>query len=123
MPIVVIKFLSRFWQEIAMGIVVFAILGVSLYYGSKQREKGIEIGKAAAKIEYDAQLAKSKAEQEKQKAVEIQYWKQFVENNQVKEKVEYVEVEKVITKPVYVERDCIDDNGLQIINAAVSRTR
>lgn len=105
-----------------MGIVVFAIMALVLYYGSQQKAKGIEIGKQAAKIEYDTQLSKAKAEQEQQKQQEVKYWKQLVQNHQSKEKVEYVEVEKVITKPVYVERDCIDDNGLSIINAAVGRS-
>ena len=38
---------------------------------------------------------------------------------EIKERIRYVEVQKIVEKPIY-HNVCLDDDGLQLINEAVS---
>lgn len=115
--------LARFWQEILMCIVVVVIMAFAISYGARNKMQGIEIGKAEATAKYEALLKKAEAKAEANKLAGIQQYARQVSQREPIEKVEYVKVTETIEKPVYVERDCIDDDGLSIINAAVSRTQ
>lgn len=98
----------------AYSVAVLAGLVGILWYGKSQYNKGYQT--ATAKI--SAELAKSAEKQrEKAKAVSQEYQEQKAEREQ-KERIRYVEVKKVVEKPIY-RNVCLDDDGLRIINSAI----
>ena len=115
--------LARFWQEILMCIVVVVIMAFAISYGARNKMQGIEIGKAEATAKYEALLKKAEAKAEANKLAGIQQYARQASQREPIEKVEHVKVIEIVEKPVYIERDCIDDDGLSIINAAVVRTQ
>jgi len=115
--------LARFWQEILMCIVVVVIMALAISYGARNKMQGIEIGKAEAAAKYEAILKEAEAKAEANKLAGIQQYARQVSKRENIEKVEHVKVKEIVEKPVYIERDCIDDDGLSIINAAVARTQ
>lgn len=57
-----------------------------------------------------------KAKQDRESSVMYQTGKAVREE---KERVRYVQVQKIVEKPVY-RNDCVDSDGLSIINAAIA---
>lgn len=117
------KLLAKYWQEILMAIVAFVILSIILYYGSVQKAAGVEQGRQEAMAQYNRQLSEMQTAQLKHRNENAKIFLNQLAELKGKKDKEYVTIEKTITKPVYVERDCIDNDGLQIINNAVSRSR
>lgn len=115
--------LARFWQEVLMCVIVIAIMAVAIAYGLKSKAQGIEQGRAEMTAKYEAQIKKAEAQAEANRLAGVQYYARQIEQRQPIERVEYVKVQEIVEKPVYVECDCLDDDGLSIINAAVARTQ
>lgn len=89
-------------------------VALSLIYGAYQYRKGYNA--ATAKISLEI------AEKERKRAKQIQAASADYQRDKAareeKERVQYVEVQKIIEKPVY-HRDCLDADGLHELNRAI----
>lgn len=114
--------ISRFWREILIFFVAGLVVAGVAIYGNRKYTSGFEDGKTEAQAQYTKQLEAVQKAQEVLKQTEVARYKDGAEERTETARKEYVEVEKTITRDVYIERDSLDDDGLQIINAAVART-
>ncbi|MBO1529665.1 hypothetical protein J3492_00355 [Psychrobacter sp. F1192] len=104
-----------YWRPIA--VLLFTVLTIALiyWYGASQYNKGYKI----AAIEEQAKLDVLIVKHAKQ-AAEASGKYQALKSAREKERgVKYVEVEKIIERPVYLN-ECIDDDGLSQINSAIA---
>lgn len=101
----------KYWKQLLATAVLIVCAVAVLDYGQQQYVRG-----------YNAAIAEVQAAAEKQQAKidtqAEQYENQKAENLE-KEKVRYVEIQKIIRQPVY-RNVCIDDDGLRTINEAVA---
>lgn len=93
-------------------LVVVVILFLS--YGKSKYDKGYNA--ATAKI--SAELAKSAEKQRQQAHAISQEYQQEKAQREENERVRYVEIQKIVEKPIY-HNVCLDDDGLRIINSAI----
>lgn len=83
-------------------------------YGKAQYDKGY----IAAQTEISQEIAKAERERAaKVQAASHDYQTKKAEN-EIKERVRYVEVQKIVEKPVY-SHVCFDDDGLRELNRAI----
>lgn len=104
-----------YMNMIIAGICVLAVLLSGFLYGKLQYQRGFD----TAKAEFKAELAaKEQAMRQQQTAASILY-EQNKAQQEKEERVQYVEIQKIIEKPVY-GRDCFDADGLQQLNRAIN---
>lgn len=104
------------WQLSLSAALVCAAVAVCLIYGQTQYRKGYTAATAAI----SAELAKTaQAQAAKQHAADAAYQKQKAADAAA-ERVQYVEIEKIIERPVY-RNVCLDDDGLRELNRAIAR--
>lgn len=100
-------------------IVTALFIALAVVWWRVDRAGQYKAGHAAATATISAELAEAtqkQVEQAHQISVEYQTAKAETE---IKERIRYVEVQKIVEKPVY-HNMCLDDGGLQLINEAVS---
>ena len=100
---------------------VLAVMACACLLGFWRLDRAAQYrkGEAAATARISAELAKAaKKQHEALREASEQYQTAKAERDQ-KEKVRYVEVQKIIEKPVY-HGACFDSDGLRIINDAIS---
>ena len=105
----------RYWKPLLIAAVLL-LLAVGWRADSAAQYRA---GKTDATAAISAELAKSavkQAEQARQASADYQTAK--AENEQ-KERVRYVQVQKIIERPVYREH-CLDADGLRELNAAIA---
>lgn len=107
--------LLKYWRVIiAMMLIAIVLLWADSYSRSQYKA-----GYNAATAKISAELAKSaekQAEQAREASTKYQTTKAAREQ---KERIRYVEVQKIIKQPIY-RNHCFDDNGLQQLNAAIA---
>lgn len=104
------------WQLALSAALVCAAISGCLIYGQAQYRKGYTAATAKISLEL-AQTAKKQAE--KQHAADAAY-QQHKAAADAAQRVQYVEIEKIIEKPVY-RNICLDDDGLRELNRAIAR--
>lgn len=107
--------LFKNWKLIAVLVVFAIVIGAWQYDHAAQYKRGRE--SMAAEISgrlKDAALEKAK--QDRESSAAYQTGKAVREE---KERVRYVEVQKIVEKPVY-RNVCVDSDGVSVINAAIT---
>lgn len=107
--------LFKNWKLILIAVCLVLIVGAWQYDHTAQYRRGRE--SMAAEISgrlKDAAIEKAK--QDRESSVMYQTGKAVREE---KERVRYVQVQKIIEKPVF-RNICIDSDGLSVINAAIA---
>lgn len=107
--------LLKYWRPIACLLIAVLLVGGIFAYGRNRYQAGYY--DATAKITADlAAAAKRQEAQAREASKDFQTAK--AEREQ-KERVRYVTVQKIVERPVYIN-DCIDDDGLHQLNAAIA---
>ena len=107
--------LLKNWKWILVAAACACLLGFWRLDRAAQYRKG----EAAATARISAELAKAAEKQrEALREASEQYQTAKAKRDQ-KEKVRYVEVQKIVERPVY-HGACFDSDGLRIINDAIS---
>ena len=107
--------LLKNWKLILIAVCFVLIVGAWQYDHAAQYKRGRE--SMAAEISgrlKDAAIEKAK--QDRESSAAYQSGKAVREE---KERVRYVQVQKIVEKPVF-RNTCVDSDGLSIINAAVT---
>ena len=107
--------LLKNWKLVLIAICFVLIVGAWQYDHVAQYRRGRE--SMAAEISgrlKDAAIEKAK--QDRESSAAYQSGKAVREE---KERVRYVQVQKIVEKPVF-RNTCIDSNGLSVINAAIA---
>ena len=104
----------KYWKMIACAGCLIALNVLVYRHGKAQYDKGY----TDAQTQITAQIAKQESERAtKVQAASHDYQTQKAEN-EIKERVRYVEVQKIVEKPVY-NNVCFDDDGLRELNRAI----
>lgn len=107
--------MSLYWKfGLALGVFAVLVSGC-LMYGRQEYRRG----EIAATARISAELAKSAAREQANKHAASQTYQHNKARDEREERVHYVEVEKIVEKPVY-RGDCLDDDGVRIINEAIA---
>ncbi len=105
----------KHWRPLAAALVMLALVMAWQLDRARQYRAGHAAATAEISLAMAEQAAKD-AEQARPASVNYQSAKAAAEQ---KERVRYAEVQKIIKQPVYAG-DCVDADGLQLINAAVA---
>lgn len=108
-------FLKRFWLPIVIVIGLVLLLVIDNYRLNARYKSGYDAGYQTMKMIADEA---AKKQQQKINELSADYQKQKSEQEQ-KERVRYVRVQKVVERPVY-RNVCIDDDGLRELNQAIA---
>lgn len=104
----------RNWKLIAVLVVFAIVIGVWQYDHAAQYKRGRD--SMAAEISSRLKdTAIEKAKQDRELSAMYQTGKAVREE---KERVRYVQVQKIVEKPVF-RNVCVDSDGLSVINAAI----
>ena len=109
------KTLLRNWKLIAVLVVFSIVIGAWQYDHSAQYKRG----RVSMATEISNRLKDSaieKAKQDRELSAVYQTGKAVREE---KERVRYVQVQKIVEKPVY-RNVCVDSDGVSVINAAIA---
>ena len=107
--------MSLYWKfGLALGVFAALVSGC-LMYGRQEYRRG----EIAATARISAELAKSAAREQTNKHAASQTYQHNKARDEREKRTQYVEVEKIVEKPVYV-RDCLDDDGVRVINEAIA---
>lgn len=109
------KTLLRNWKLIAVLVVFSIVIGAWQYDHSAQYKRG----RVSMATEISNRLKDSaieKAKQDRESSAAYQTGKAVREE---KERVRYVQVQKIVEKPVY-RNVCVDSDGVSVINAAIA---
>ena len=107
--------LKKYWRYLA---IIATIIGLVFWWDGSVK-KAYQKGRDDMALEVSNRLkeeAINKAQE--QRAQSEQYQDQKAEREE-KERIRYVEVQKIIERPVY-RNVCIDSDGLSVINAAIA---
>ena len=104
----------KYWKPALAALALLALIAAwhadrARQYTRGQTDKAAEISLALAKA------AKKQAEQARQASADYQAAKA---ERETKERIRYVQVQKIIERPVY-RSDCIDADGLRQLNDAI----
>lgn len=105
----------RNWKLIAVLVVFAIVIGAWQYDHAAQYKRGRE----SMAAEISGRLKDStieKAKQDRELSAAYQTGKAVREE---KERVRYVQVQKIVEKPVF-RNTCLDSDGLSVINAAIA---
>lgn len=123
-----ISIIFKYWRY-AVALVIMLIVGYCVHqYGKSHYERGKIAGTASMREEVDkanATIAKMEREafeaatkHAEQMAQASQDYQTLKAQREQKERVQYVEVQKIVEKPVY-HSECLDNIGLSELNRAI----
>lgn len=107
--------LIKYWKQLLVAVVLL----LAAVAWRIDRTAQYRAGHAAATAEISAELAKTAAKQQAvahDVSAAYQTAKAAAEN---KEQIRYVQVQKIVDRPVY-HNVCLDADGLHIINSAIA---
>lgn len=107
--------LVKFWRPLAVA----ALLLVLAVAWRVDRATQYQAGEASATAKISAELAKTVAKQQDAANIASADYQAAKAAAAEKERVQYVQVQKIVERPVY-RNVCIDDDGLLIINSAIA---
>lgn len=106
----------KHWRAALSAVLLLAAVSGCLIYGRSEYRRG----HAAATAEISRELANTaRLEAAKQQAADAAY-QQHKAANAAAERVQYVEIEKIIERPVY-RNVCLDADGLRELNRAIAQ--
>ncbi|MDO4693649.1 MAG: hypothetical protein Q4A62_03350 [Eikenella sp.] len=103
-----------FWPAVG-ATAACAVMAAGLIHGQQQYRSGYLKAKQEIAVSL-AEQAQKQMEAAMSASKDYQAARAAAEQ---KEKVRYVEVQKIVERPVYIG-DCLDDDGLSVINAAIA---
>lgn len=107
--------LKKYWRYLA---VIAVLIGI-LFWWNADVKKAYQKGRDDMTLEISNRLKEEAIKKAKeQRAQSEQYQDQKAEREE-KERIRYVEVQKIVERPVY-RNVCIDSDGLSVINAAIA---
>lgn len=106
-------FLKRYWKPLLLLLIIIVSVVAVWIYGNAQYNKGVSSATATMQSKLNKAIADKDA-QAKQASKNYQELKTAREKEQG---IKYVEIEKIVDRPVYTS-DCIDADGLSQINRA-----
>lgn len=107
--------LKKYWRYLA---IIAAIIGLVFWWDGSVK-KAYQKGRDDMALEISNRLKEEAIKKaQEQRAQSEQYQDQKAEREE-KERIRYVEVQKIVERPVY-RNVCIDSDGLSVINAAIS---
>lgn len=104
------------WKAYLYTAAVISAVAAFLIYGQAQYKKG----HAAATAKISAELAETAKKQAAQQHAADAAYQETKAKQQQQERVQYVEVEKIIERPVY-RNVCFDADGVRELNKAIAR--
>lgn len=120
--------LLKYWRYAAAAAALIIVSTVVLNYGKTSFRKGKAAGVAQTQAKVDkanatiAAMEKAAHDQAAKHAEQMakasQEYQTLKAEREQKERVQYVEVQKIVEKPVY-RSVCIDDGGLSELNRAI----
>lgn len=105
----------RYWKWLSVLLALLAVVLLVGLYGNSRYQAGYNAAYADVSVRL-SESAKKQAEQAYQANQEYQSTRAAAEQE---EKIRYVEVQKIVERPVY-RNVCLDDDGLQELNAAIA---
>lgn len=123
-----LNLITKYWRYVA-ALVISLVVGYCVHqYGKANYERGKIAGVASMREEVDKandtidkmerEAFETAAKHAEQMARASQDYQAIKANREQKEKVQYVEVQKIVEKPVY-HSECIDTVGLSELNRAI----
>lgn len=109
-------FIKTYWKPLTMLLMLVLYVAAVKWYGISQYNKGVTYAVAKTQAQYAVIIAKKDAQA---KAASKNY-QELKSAREAEQGVQYVEVEKIVLKPIYFN-DCIDDDGVSAINNAINR--
>ena len=107
--------LKKYWRYLA---VIAAFIGI-IFWRDVDVKKAYQKGRDDMSLEISNRLKEEAIKKVKeQRAQSEQYQDQKAEREE-KERIRYVEVQKIVERPVY-RNVCIDSDGVSVINAAIA---
>lgn len=108
-------FLLKHWRYIAVVAVVAAVL----VWWNADVKKAYEKGRVDMVAELSGRLKDAAIEKAKTDREQSAKYQAARAEREQKERTRYVEVQKIVTRPVY-RNVCLDDDGVQVVNAAIA---
>ena len=107
--------LKKYWRYLA---VIATIIGI-LFWWNTDVKKAYQKGRDDMTLEISNRLKEEAIKKaQEQRAQSEKYQDQKAEREE-KERIRYVEVQKIVERPVY-RNVCIDSDGVSVINAAIA---
>lgn len=110
MPILILK---KYWKLIALILVISVSMLAIYFYGNHQYNKGVAESASKMQDKFD----KINAEQSRRMAQASAKYQAEKKQREAEQEVQYVEVERIVEKPIY-RNVCLDDDGVSQINRA-----
>ena len=111
MPIYLI--VKTYWKPIALLLIIILSLVAIKWYGASQYNKGVSSATTTMQNKFD-KLNTEQARRMAQASAKYQIEKT---KREAEQGVQYVEVEKIVDRIVYLNV-CLDDDGVSAINSA-----
>lgn len=106
--------LKSYWKPLTLALLIVLTIIFIYFYGNTQYNKGVEYTSSKMQENFNIIIAERDA-QARQASKNYQALKS---EREVKQGIQYVEIEKIVRSPVYLT-ECIDDAGLSQINSAI----
>ena len=107
--------IKTFWKPLlVLLIVIISIIAIN-WYGAKQYNAGVTDATATMQVKMDNLIT----EQAARMALASKNYQELKTAREIKQGIQYVEVEKIIDRPIYTS-DCIDADGMSQINRAAA---
>lgn len=110
-----VETLLKNWKLIAILVVIAIVIGAWQYDHAAQYRRGRE----SMAAEISGRLKEAAIEKAKTDQIISEKYQTGKAVREGKERVRYVQVQKIVEKPVF-RNVCVDSDGLSVINAAIA---
>lgn len=107
--------LKKYWRYLA---VIALLIGI-LFWWNADVKKAYQKGRDDMALEISNRLKEEAIKQAEEFRASSEKYQTDKAERQEKERIQYVEVQKIVERPVY-RNVCIDSDGLSVINAAIA---
>lgn len=105
--------IKMYWKPLLLLLIIILSVVAVWLYGNAQYNKGV----SSATATMQAKLDKLNIEQTRRMAQASKNYQELKTKREAEQGVQYVEVERIVEKPIYLNV-CLDDDGLSQINRA-----
>ena len=113
--VMILILLKKYWRYLA---VIIAIIGLVFWWDGSVK-KAYQKGRDDMALEISNRLKEEAIKQAEEFRASSEKYQTDKAERAEKERIQYVEVQKIIERPVY-RNVCIDSDGLSVINAAIA---
>lgn len=107
--------LKKYWRYLA---VIAAFIGI-LFLWNTDVKKAYQKGRDDMALEISNRLKEEAIKQAEEFRASSEKYQTDKAERQEKERIQYVEVQKIVERPVY-RNVCLDSDGVSVINAAIA---